>query len=325
VLLLAGVLRRQGRAKVDGLFSAVLDRLGERATLAAQARCAGLLGAIARDLQPLDYQPADPRYNGVLEAVLQIFDAEKAESIAFMERLEAAEALGQAGDPRLNQDNWVTLEGGDYWLSPPMGDSSTIYMAGPPENRQLFAVYQDAFQIGRYPVTVWEYRKFVDGEGYRDERSWSSGGFGSSSAPLQWEKQVLHPNRPVTGVSWYEASAYCAWAGLRLPTEQEWKCAARGREGRQYPWGEQEPDPVRTVFQRRLSEQAIPVGLSPLGATPDGIEDLLGHVWQWVADHTESDERAMRGGMSQMTRRVAGAADRNRLTGFRAARSLPKP
>src|SRR5207253_5710984 len=77
-LLLAGVLVRQGEERVDGLFAALLDRLGERPALAEQARCAGLLGAMVRDLQPLEYQPADPRYAGVLDAVLGIFEADKA-------------------------------------------------------------------------------------------------------------------------------------------------------------------------------------------------------------------------------------------------------
>jgi len=101
VLLLAGVLIRQSRGKVDSLFSAVLDRLGAAPSLAEQARCAGLLGAMVRDLTPLGYQPADPRYRGLLDAVLGIFDAKKAATIDFQIRLEAAEALGQAGDPRL--------------------------------------------------------------------------------------------------------------------------------------------------------------------------------------------------------------------------------
>ena len=196
VLLLAGVLIRQGRAKVDGLFAAVLDRLAKRPRLEAQARCAGLLGAIVRDLQPMDYRPADPRYGDVLEAVLQIFDAKKAETIWFSERLDAAEALGQAGDPRLSRDNWVTIG--------------------------------DAFQIGRYPVTVQEYRRFIDADGYREPCWWTVGDPGRTTQPGHWEEQALHPNRPVVGVNWYEASAYCAWAGARLPTATEWEHAACG-------------------------------------------------------------------------------------------------
>ena len=115
LLLLAGTLLvKQGRAKVDGLFRAVLDRLGDAPSLAGGARCAGLLGAMLADLRPLAYQPPDPRYQKVLDAVLGIFDARQAEGIDFRVRLEAAEALGQAGDPRLKDDNWVTIPAGPF-------------------------------------------------------------------------------------------------------------------------------------------------------------------------------------------------------------------
>jgi len=121
VLLLAGVLHQQGTAKVDAFFSAVLDDLysgwrrwlGLKPTLAAQARTAGLLGAALQDLQSLRYQISDPRYEAMMNAVLGIFDAEKSASVDFRVRLEAAEALGLAGDPRLAMDNWVRVgEGG---------------------------------------------------------------------------------------------------------------------------------------------------------------------------------------------------------------------
>ena len=109
------------------------------------SRCAGLLGAMARDLRPFNYQPADPSYQRTMEAVLGIFDADKADSIEFQVRLEAAEALGQAGDPRLRRQNWIMIAAG-----------------GPAELK--------AFEIARYPVTVEEYRRFVEDEGYLHER-----------------------------------------------------------------------------------------------------------------------------------------------------------
>jgi hypothetical protein len=73
----------QGRAKVDGLISAMLDRLGERPKLSEEARCMGLIGAIVRDLHSLGYQPIDPRYQSTLEAVLGIFEEEKARGLVF--------------------------------------------------------------------------------------------------------------------------------------------------------------------------------------------------------------------------------------------------
>jgi len=263
-LLLAGVLLvKQGAAKVDGLFAAVLDELGPHAPLAAKARCAGLLGAMVNDLRALDYQPADARYRELMNAVLGIFDAEKAKSVEFQVRLEAAEALGQAGDPRLAENNWVRI---------------------------------GEFEIGKYPVTVAEYKVFVENDGYSTERWWQAGGFGAGKEPRRWAEQQEHPNRPVTGVSWYEAAAYSAWAGARLPTEGEWELAARGNAGREYPWGNDKPDPTRAHY-RGWPGHATPIGLYPAGATPEGIQDMAGNVWEWSADwYEEGKRRALRGG-----------------------------
>ena len=136
-LLLAGVLHKQGKDKMDGLVSALLGRLGERPSLAGQARCAGLLGAMVRDLRPFNHQPTSPRYLRTMDAVLNTFDADKAYDIDFKVRL-ATEALGQAGDSRLRRDNWITIEGGGTKRLKP-------------------------FQIARYPVTVAEYRLFPIG------------------------------------------------------------------------------------------------------------------------------------------------------------------
>jgi formylglycine-generating enzyme required for sulfatase activity len=141
----------------------------------------------------------------------------------------------------------------------------------------------DAFMIGRYPVTVGEFRRFAEEEGYSDMQWWKAGGYGQRKEPEGWDEQVLHPNRPVVGVSWYEAAAYCVWAGVRLPTEAEWEHAARGASGRKYPWGNEEPDNERANFAAKVGHPT-PVGLYPQGATPEGIEDMAGNVWEWVAD-----------------------------------------
>jgi len=323
-LLLAGVLIRQGRAKVDGLFAAVLDHLDARASLAAQARCAGLLGAMVRDLQPLGYQPADPRYRDVLDAVLGIFDARKAASIDFQVRLEAAEALGQAGDPRLSrEDNWVTIEGGKFLMgaqnwnpSQPNYDPEAY-----PDEAPVHEVEVNTFQIAKYPVTVWEYQAFVEGEGYLDKRWWTAGGFGDKTEPANWQDQVAYPSRPVVGVSWYEATAYCAWAGVRLPTEAEWERAARGCSGRKYPWIDGEPDVARANFAEGGVQHATPVGLYPAGATPEGIQDLAGNVWEWVADcYAPYGERAEQNDAEPDTGRVLlGGCWHNNSWSLRAA------
>jgi formylglycine-generating enzyme required for sulfatase activity len=280
-LLLAGILHvKQGKGKVDGLVSAILGPLGARAKLAQQARCASLVGAIVRDLQPLRYEPSDHQYKSLMAAVLGVF-GEGAEAIEFKLRLEAAEALGQAGDPRIGKNNWVKMEAGTFL----MGESP---------GRQ---VDLKSYEIGRYPVTVEEYARFVEDEGYGDERRWKAGGFARWSEPRDWEDQGQHGNRPVTGVSWYEAMAYCEWNGVRLPSDSEWERAARGLSGREYPWGNEKPDRTRANHNEGKLGHATPVGLYPRGATPEGIQDLAGNVWEWVADwFREGTSRVIRGG-----------------------------
>lgn len=102
--------------------------------------------------------------------------------------------------------------------------------------------------------------------------------------PEDWEDQLQHLSRPVVSVSWYEASAYCRWSGCRLLSEAEWERAARGANGRKYPWGNEDPDPSRLSYKDSGMAHATPVGVYPLGATPEGICDLAGNVWEWCAD-----------------------------------------
>ncbi len=309
VLLLGGVLYTQGRAKVDGLVRAVLEELHPDADpgLARQAHTAGLLGALVRDLAPFAYAPADARYDRLMQAALAVFDRDQACTIPVATRIEAAEALGQAGDPRLEDEarRWVDIPGGRFLMGAqradpkqPGYDKEARGNEAPPHWVEL-----DAFLIGCWPVTVAEYALFLDDGGYADALWWDAGGHGQWFKPDKWGDQLQHPNRPVVSVSWFEATAYCAWlterrraTGLarsrrervRLPTEAEWEFAARGVEGRRYPWGKTKPEPELLNFDRNIGAPT-PVGIYPKGATTEGVLDLAGNVWEWCADWYSGD------------------------------------
>jgi formylglycine-generating enzyme required for sulfatase activity len=233
--------------------------------------------------------------------------------------VEAAEALGQAGDPRLNADNCIPLSGGTFLMgaqnkhkSKPGYDPDASDNEGP-----VREVSVAPFEIGRFPVTVQEFRAFVeedDETGYRE--------LIGEALPDDWDEQILHLNRPVVNVSWFAAEAYCKWMTAkrdktyRLPKETEWEFAARrveGRvEGRRYPWGDEPPDTNRANYNDAGIGAASPVGLFPGGATPEGIDDMAGNVWEWTADWYDAEEkyRVVRGGSWFSVSRYLRAANR---------------
>ncbi len=288
LLLLAGTLHGQGTAKVEGLVGGILDGLAQSPSLSDQARCAGIVGAIVRDLRPFDYQVADPRFPQLLHQVQAIFDAARSGAVPVDERIAAGDALGQAGDPR------ISIRDTKYWAQIPAGKFLMGAQSENPKGKNYDAeafddespvhrVQLDAFQLARYPVTVGEYQKFIEDDGYTVQRWWKEGGFGEFTEPEDWETQVEFLSRPVVGVSWWEATAYCVWAGVRLPTEAEWERAARGTTARKYPWGEETPDESRTNFDANIGHPT-PVGIFPLDQTPEEICDLGGNVLEWCAD-----------------------------------------
>jgi eukaryotic-like serine/threonine-protein kinase len=94
---------------------------------------------------------------------------------------------------------------------------------------------------------------------------------------------ALYAHYPVVNVDWDMATAFCAWAGRRLPSEAEWEKAARGQDGRLYPWGNQTPSLQYTNFNE-LRGDTTEVGIYPLGASPYGTLDMAGNMWEWVND-----------------------------------------
>ncbi len=295
VLLLAGCLRRLGglraaRRLIERVLATGADRV-------RQARAVGLVGRILVDVKPYGSDPSvGTGYSAALTETLAIFEppGQGEEALDEVVRVEVGEALGQAGDPRLASpdENWITIPGGTFGMGAQKTDPEA-----PGYDPEAFEdeapvrrVTVSPFLLGRFPVAVQELRRFVEAgdEGYLDPRCWHPEGWAwrernEHTGPGSWSEQLRHPNRPVRGVSWYEADAYCRWVGGRLPTEAEWELAARGEEARRYPWGREEPDPLRASFAMNVG-RPTPVGVYPLGASPEGVRDLAGNVWEWCAD-----------------------------------------
>lgn len=161
-------------------------------------------------------------------------------------------------------------------------------------HRQRMSV--PAFHIDRHPVTNAQFKAFVDATGYAPADAINFLAHWVDGAPRAgWD------NKPVVWVSIEDARAYAAWAGKRLPHEWEWQYAAQGNDGRTYPWGNAWDEAMvpRTNRGRRILP-AEDVGSFPQAASPFGVEDLVGHVWQWTEEFQDEHTRVaiLRGGSS---------------------------
>ena len=149
-----------------------------------------------------------------------------------------------------------------------------------PLERPAHKVDLPAFFIDRSEVTNAAYKNFVDTTHHKVPSNWSGSSFPEGRADF-----------PVTGVTWQDAADYAAWAGKRLPTEAEWEAAARGADGRLYPWGNDWRLGVANVGLKpdKPTPEQYPTGLReagryPQGASPAGAVDMIGNAWEWVAD-----------------------------------------
>ena len=155
------------------------------------------------------------------------------------------------------------------------------------------------FQIGKYPVTQAQYQRFIDANpNYKvpfGDWDWVK--------PYNWDQRTRrHPadrsNHPVVLVSWHDAVAFCQWAKCRLPTEQEWERAARGTDGRIYPWGSDWVNGKYCNSSEAGHGGTTPVNAYPLGVSPAGAWDMVGNVWEWTDSWYDQDQaaRVVRGG-----------------------------
>lgn len=225
----------------------------------------------------------------------------------------------------------ATIPAGTFWMG-------VDGLQGLDDERPRHPVMLDAYAMDLYEVTVGRYATFLK----QSDRI----------PPLFWDTVDLnaHGDRPVIGVDWDDADAYCRWAGKRLPTEAEWERAARGTDERRYPWGHQAPTTEFANFgigaRFSYGQTLMPVGRYEKGKSPDGMYDMAGNVWEWVQDwygidyYEVSDKQNPRGPVVGQFKVLRGGAwselpkylltygrfklspqTRNSYTGFRCARS----
>jgi gamma-glutamyl hercynylcysteine S-oxide synthase len=186
-------------------------------------------------------------------------------------------------------EGMVSVAAGEYTLGREDGDDF---------EKPSHTVTLRAFFLDRTEVTNAEYKKFIDATNYQAPPHWKDKSFPAGQ-----------DNFPVVQVNWQDANAYAQWAGKRLPTEAEWEAAARGLDGRKYPWGNQWNEAFANIGAGEKGDLEE-VGKHPEGQSPCGALDMIGNVWEWTADtpalypgntgklpeEANSNQRVIRGG-----------------------------
>ncbi len=162
-------------------------------------------------------------------------------------------------------ENMIAIPGGEYLIGRNSGDFLDPY------EKPQHTVTLRPFYIDRTEVTNADYQKFIEATGHPAPASWVGGRFEAG-------KELF----PVTGVTLSDAEAYARWAGKRLPTEEEWEAAAHGRTPTVFPWGNAF-DPSRANVKASGLGAPVRVGTYPAGASPFGVLDMTGNVWEWTA------------------------------------------
>jgi formylglycine-generating enzyme required for sulfatase activity len=205
-------------------------------------------------------------------------------------------------------------------------------------DQKIRVVIEHDYWIDKFPVTNAKYRAFIEAGGYEKQQYWSDNRWQwktkhNITSPIYWNDGTWNkPDHPVVGVSCYEAEAYVKWASKRLPTEREWEKAARGEDGRQYPWGD-EFDKNRCNSSESGIGHTTPVSQYPNGISPYGCYDMAGNVLEWCASwYDESQgQRVIRGGswnnfpeyLLASLRFSYTTVTRLNLLGFRLVQDIP--
>ena len=224
------------------------------------------------------------------------------------------------GNSSTTPPGMVSVKGDRFLMGSSEGDSDSK----PPHMVMVKSFYLDANE-----VTCQDYKKFIDESGHPAPKTWVNGTYPTGAALL-----------PVTSVSWEDAVAYAEWNKKRLPTEEEWELAARGREGLRYPWGNSWQAGCANADEEGQARQRLAAVGSHNCASPFGAKDLIGNAWEWTASdwvrypggqlqREAKGEKVIRGGAWDTPRNIATAIYRSGWvgpgdkTGFRCARNAP--
>lgn len=197
------------------------------------------------------------------------------------------------------QKEFVKIKGGIFEMG--YNGKEFSYDIELPEHK----TYLEDYEIGIFPITNREYLEFINDGGYETYKYWLSDGWekvksNNWKSPMYWEKiddewyvrdflgiRKINPNEPVCHVSYYEADAYCKWAGKRLPTEAEWEKAACWNETKQektiFPWGNNSPTEEKCNLLESYHWGCTEIGTYPSGKSPSGCEQMIGDVWEWTS------------------------------------------
>ena len=300
--------REPVRADIDQLYDAFKHARADRPALPlldpGQAR--EYVGTVRRKvLDILDRSPLAGRrleHDGFAFAMIAQHEQQHDETMLATHQLRSGPAVLDASAPpagRSRLDGEVVIPGGEFT----MGTSTDPWALD--NERPAHRVHVPAFAIDVAPVTNEQYLAFVDDGGYERRELWTDRGWAyrteaALTAPQFWERDPggrwwrrrfgvmtpLRPAQPVVHVCYFEADAFARWAGRRLPTEAEWEKAARfdpatGRS-RRFPWGDEDPTASHANLGQIHLEPAD-AGAYPAGASPAGVHQLLGDVWEWTS------------------------------------------
>jgi iron(II)-dependent oxidoreductase len=308
-------LLRHGNAAAQGLLPAQIERLYDAFEHPRAERVALPLLAprearsFISDVRGRVYEQLGTAAPDLFAYVMvEQHEQQHVETMLATHQLRAGEPLLGPGAPlpsgRPVPHDSVLVPGGPFVL----GVDGTDEPWSLDNERPAHVVDLPAFRIGRFPVTNAEWQQFVEAGGYHEPRWWSPRGWqhrleAGLERPLFWSPdgsrrrfgivEDIPPDEPVQHVCFFEAEAYAAWAGARLPTEREWEkaCAwdpATGRR-RRWPWGDAEPTAVLANLAEPGREALRPaqVGAYPRGASAYGVEQLIGDVWEWTSSGFE--------------------------------------